>query len=76
MLLVVVAIPLFDKVRIDDPVGALSVHLVNGIWGTLAVGIFASDAAKNITLLNQLKGVVEIAVFVFTVSFVDYLSDQ
>jgi Amt family ammonium transporter len=69
-LLVVLAIPLFDKVRIDDPVGALSVHLVNGIWGTLAVGIFASDAAKNITFMNQLKGVAEIAVFVFTVSFV------
>lgn len=68
-ILVVVAIPLFDKVRIDDPVGALSVHLVNGIWGTLAVGIFASDAAKNITFLNQLKGVVEIALFVFTISF-------
>lgn len=69
-LLVVLAIPLFDKVRIDDPVGALSVHLVNGIWGTLAVGVFAADPAKNITLLNQLKGVAEIAVFVFTVSFV------
>jgi Amt family ammonium transporter len=69
-LLVVVAIPLFDKVRIDDPVGALSVHLVNGIWGTLAVGIFASDAAKNITFMNQLKGVAEIAIFVFTFSFV------
>jgi Amt family ammonium transporter len=69
-LLVVLAIPLFDKVRIDDPVGALSVHLVNGIWGTLAVGIFASDVAKNITFMNQLKGVVEIAIFVFTVSFV------
>ncbi|MFA6145232.1 MAG: ammonium transporter [Sulfurimonas sp.] len=67
--LVVFAVPLFDKVRLDDPVGALSVHLVNGIWGTLAVGIFASDAAKNITFLNQLKGVVEIGVFVFTVSY-------
>lgn len=68
-ILVVLAIPLFDKVRIDDPVGALSVHLVNGIWGTLAVGIFAADVEKNITFLNQLKGVTEIAVFVFTVSF-------
>lgn len=68
-ILVVLAIPLFDKVRIDDPVGALSVHLVNGIWGTLAVGIFASDAAKNITLMHQIKGVVEIAVFVFSVSY-------
>lgn len=68
-ILVVVAIPLFDKVRIDDPVGALSVHLVNGIWGTLAVGIFASDAASNITFMNQAKGVVEIAVFAFSVSY-------
>ena len=36
----VIAIPLFDKIKIDDPVGALSVHLIAGIWGTLAVGIF------------------------------------
>ncbi len=68
--LVVFAVPLFDKVRIDDPVGALSVHLINGIWGTLAVGIFASDPAHNVTFMNQLKGVAEIAVFVFTVSYV------
>jgi Amt family ammonium transporter len=68
-ILVVFAVPLFDKVRIDDPVGALSVHLVNGIWGTLAVGIFAADPEKGITLLGQLKGVAEIAVFVFSVSF-------
>ncbi len=68
-ILVVFAVPLFDKVRIDDPVGALSVHLVNGIWGTLAVGIFAADPAKGVRLLNQLKGIVEIAVFVFSVSF-------
>ena len=33
----------FDKIKIDDPVGATSVHLVCGIWGTLAVGIFAPD---------------------------------
>jgi ammonium transporter, Amt family len=39
--LVVFAVPFFDKLRIDDPVGATSVHLVCGVWGTLAVGIFA-----------------------------------
>ncbi|MDP2078059.1 MAG: ammonium transporter [Sulfuricurvum sp.] len=67
--LVVLAVPLFDRFRIDDPVGALSVHLVNGIWGTLAVGIFAYDAASGITFVNQLKGVGEIAIFVFVVSY-------
>jgi ammonium transporter, Amt family len=67
--LVVLAVPLFDRFRIDDPVGALSVHLVNGIWGTLAVGLFAADSANNVTLLNQLKGVGVVAVFVFSVSF-------
>ncbi|MGA9046362.1 ammonium transporter [Sulfuricurvum sp.] len=67
--LVVLAVPLFDRFRIDDPVGALSVHLVNGIWGTVAVGIFAADPVNNVTLLNQLKGVGVMALFVFTVSF-------
>jgi ammonium transporter, Amt family len=39
--LVVFSVTFFDKLRIDDPVGATSVHLVCGIWGTLAVGLFA-----------------------------------
>ncbi|HEY9619895.1 MAG TPA: ammonium transporter [Crinalium sp.] len=46
-ILVVFAVGFFDKLRIDDPVGAVSVHLVNGVWGTLALGLFAvgpSDA--------------------------------
>jgi Amt family ammonium transporter len=40
-ILVVLAVGFFDRIRIDDPVGAISVHLVNGLWGTLAVGLFA-----------------------------------
>jgi len=63
--LVVFAVPLFDKLKLDDPVGALSVHLVNGVWGTLAVGIFV----ESVSFMDQLKGVVVIAVFVFSVSF-------
>ena len=63
--LVVFAVPIFDKLQLDDPVGALSVHLVNGIWGTLAVGIFVSD----VSLLNQLKGVLTVAVFAFGSSY-------
>jgi len=38
--LVVFAVIFFDKIKIDDPVGALAVHLVNGVWGTLALGLF------------------------------------
>jgi Amt family ammonium transporter len=64
--LVVFAIPLFDKLRLDDPVGALSVHLVNGIWGTLAVGIFVD----KISFLDQLKGVAVIGTFAFVVSYI------
>ena len=65
-LLVVFAVPFFDKLRLDDPVGALSVHLINGIWGTLAVGIFV----ESISFLDQLKGVVLIAVFAFVSSYI------
>ncbi len=64
--LVVFAVPMFDKLRIDDPVGALSVHLVAGIWGTLAVGIFNPDVA----IMAQIKGIVVIGAFVFISSFI------
>jgi Amt family ammonium transporter len=69
-MLVVFAVPFFDKLRLDDPVGALSVHLVNGIWGTLAVGIFASDAQNGITLMGQIKGIVVVAIFAFVSSYI------
>ena len=46
--LVVAVVLLFDrKLKIDDPVGAISVHLVCGIWGTLAVGLFGSLASPS-----------------------------
>ena len=64
--LVVFAVPLWDKLKIDDPVGALSVHLVAGIWGTIAVGIFNPE----VTILAQVKGVVVIGAFVFISSFI------
>jgi Amt family ammonium transporter len=63
--LVVFAVPIFDKFKLDDPVGALSVHLVNGIWGTLSVGIFVD----SVSFMAQLKGVVVVAIFAFSVSF-------
>ena len=58
-ILVVFSVLFFDRMRIDDPVGALSVHLVCGIWGTLAVGIFS--AAHSFT--HQLIGVVAVGIF-------------
>lgn len=66
--LVVFAVPFFDKLKLDDPVGALSVHLVNGIWGTLAVGIFANNG-DDITFWGQLKGVLLIGIFAFAASY-------
>lgn len=45
-ILVVFSVPFFDKLGIDDPVGATSVHLVCGVWGTLAVGLFAEGPGK------------------------------
>jgi Amt family ammonium transporter len=62
--IVVIGVSFFDKLKLDDPVGALSVHLLNGIWGTLAVGIFASNG-DDITFMGQLKGVVVVGIFAF-----------
>ena len=63
--LVVFAVPLLDKLKIDDVVGAISAHLVAGIWGTLAVGIFGSG-----DFVVQLIGVVAVGAFVTVVSAV------
>lgn len=53
--LVVGSVLAFDRLKVDDPVGATSVHLVCGIWGTLAVGIFSTNADH--TFMKQLIGV-------------------
>lgn len=58
--LVVLAVYMFEKLRLDDPVGALSVHLVNGVWGTIAVGIF--DYTGRFNVATQLLGVVAYAI--------------
>ena len=65
-IIVVLVVPLWDKIKIDDPVGALSVHLVAGIWGTLAVGIFNDE----VLIFDQIKGIVIIGSFVFISSFI------
>ena len=59
--LVVFSVITFDKLKLDDPVGATSVHLTCGIWGTLAVGIFSTNPEHS--FLVQLIGVVAYGVF-------------
>ena len=51
-----------DKLKLDDPVGAIAVHLICGIWGTLAVGIFGAMASVD-QFINQLIGVGVIGAF-------------
>ena len=65
-LLVVLSIVTLDKLRIDDPVGAISVHGVVGMWGLLAVPIYNDEA----TLGGQLLGLFSILLWVFTMSFI------
>ena len=84
-ILVVFFVLAFDRWGIDDPVGALSVHLVNGVWGTLAVGLFAAAPYAGgsgqpplglfygggfSSFANQLVGVVAVGSFVFVLSWV------
>ncbi len=82
-ILVVFAVIGFDKLKIDDPVGALAVHLVNGIFGTIALGLFAQDSFSPGTtgdglffgggfnlLGNQLIGIVSVGAFTFAVSYI------
>ncbi|HID78707.1 MAG TPA: ammonium transporter, partial [Planctomycetaceae bacterium] len=85
-MLVVGSVLFFDRLRIDDPVGALSVHLTNGVWGTLSVGLFAEtrwpggiDAdgllfGGGLTLLGaQLVGVLAVGAFTASLSVVVWL---
>jgi len=67
--LVVVSVIMFDKLKLDDPVGALSVHLVCGIWGTLAVGLFGAKAGVS-QLVSQLIGVGAVGAFTFASAFI------
>lgn len=69
-ILVVLAVPFFDKLKIDDVVGALSVHLVCGIWGTLAVP-FTNGEAR---FLTQLTGVAAIGAFVVAATSIAWLA--
>ncbi len=83
--LVVLAVMMFDRLRLDDPVGALSVHLVNGVFGTICVGLFAQDAITGTATGNglffgggfkllgaQLAAVLTVAIFVFGAAIITW----
>jgi Amt family ammonium transporter len=76
--LVVLAVIGFDRLKIDDPVGALSVHLVCGVWGTIAAGIFGSaelgGLSYALTLKSQLIGIVAVGAFSLVSSTVIFLA--
>ena len=66
--LIVLAVAFIDKIKLDDPVGAVAVHLICGIFGTLAVGVFGAKAGMN-QFLYQLAGVGATATFCTITSF-------
>jgi Amt family ammonium transporter len=80
-ILVVISVITFDRLMIDDPVGALSVHLINGIFGTLCVGLFAKDGITGIAtgnglfyggglklLIAQLTGIFAVGLYSFLIA--------
>ena len=69
-MLVVFSIVFFDRIKIDDPVGAISVHLICGVWGTLAVGIFSA----SYSFTTQLIGVLSYGIFSSLSAFLIFYS--
>tara|TARA_R110000772_G_scaffold118032_1_gene223637 strand:+ start:537 stop:1769 length:1233 start_codon:yes stop_codon:yes gene_type:complete len=67
--IIVFAVSLIDRLKLDDPVGAIAVHLVCGIWGTLAVGIFG-ELASGAQFVSQLIGVAAYAAICIASSFI------
>ena len=80
--LVVYAVAFFDKIKVDDPVGAISVHGVCGVFGTIAVGLFSNEEVEGVVakglfygggsdqLVSQIIGVVAVAAFVLVTSVI------
>jgi len=68
--IVVLAVLFFDRIKVDDPVGAISVHGVNGAWGTLAAGIFNIGGTSAKIIGVQMLGICAAFIWAFGVSFI------
>ncbi|MBE9581665.1 MAG: ammonium transporter [Proteobacteria bacterium] len=68
--LVVLAVLFFDRIKVDDPVGAISVHGVNGAWGTLAAGIFNIGGTSAKIIGVQVLGICAAFIWAFGASFI------
>ncbi len=68
-MLIILSVAFVDKLQLDDPVGAIAVHLICGIWGTLAVGIFGEKAGVDQFLIQGL-GILIIGSFCIITSFI------
>ncbi|MGK7873503.1 MAG: ammonium transporter [Xenococcaceae cyanobacterium] len=78
-IIVVYSVAFFDSIKIDDPVGAISVHLVNGAWGTLAVGLFNTESGLFYgggigQLISQIIGILAIGGFTVVFSSIVWLA--
>ena len=69
-ILVVLSVLFFEKLKIDDPVGAVSVHGVNGAWGTLAAGLFNIGGTTTKIIMVQLTGIGACFIWTFLVAFI------
>jgi Amt family ammonium transporter len=67
--IIVLGVAFIDKIKLDDPVGAVTVHLICGIWGTLAVGLFGAKAGVT-QLVYQLTGVAAVGAFCCVTAFI------
>ena len=71
--IIVGGVALIDRIRLDDPVGAVTVHLICGIWGTLAVGLFG-DKAGGTQFVYQLTGVAAAGIFCCVSAFIIFFA--